>query len=247
LLLLNSLSTEQCRVLFPKRTTKAQDAMIADLLKMLEATKDNPSLEQRKQQNDAFVALEEMRAEKADVCVGRRVDVQVTDDTVKGLPVELLIDVTVIHPTCASKVAAELKSTEANVQARKKFAPKRRGQHPPRVGGNAVQTQHTLKHVTYAPLMAYALQQQADGTRPSAPVFLAGVCSTLGEFGPDMFTIQESLTKAYQRKLVQEGDRLDGYKPERLTAIFRSDFKASVHVAVAKGLVRMIRESGLAM
>ena len=72
-----------------------------------------------------------------------------------------------------------------------------------------------------------------------------GVSSTLGELGKDMFTLQEKLCAAFRRKVEEEPVRGDGYGSKRLTAEFRSDFKAALFVAVATGTARMLREAGL--
>ena len=75
--------------------------------------------------------------------------------------------------------------------------------------------------------------------------FRAAVCTTLGEFGPDLWKLQEELVKLYAAKLVREGPRLDGYTGKQLTAAFRTDLKNSLQVAVAKGMADMLPGAGL--
>lgn len=69
--------------------------------------------------------------------------------------------------------------------------------------------------------------------------------STLGEEGPDAVSLREWITMAYARKLEREGlVRDDGRRIQDMTADFRSRFRSSVHIAVAKGLARQISSAG---
>ena len=45
--------------------------------------------------------------------------------------------------------------------------------------------------------------------------------------------------------MVREGPRLDGYTGKQLTAVFRTDLKDSLQVAVAKGMADMLLGAGL--
>lgn len=191
-----------------------------------------------------FAELQEMRADYQQTCVGRRLDVQLVDGLGdRALAEEMCIDTTVIHPNCKSRHEAEFKSTEdrgreqaqASVAGRKKKV----------VMGRAVKDQENLKRNCYAPLMAFAEKQEKDGKRLSSPKFYPAVCSTFGECGAGLFSLQERIIKAYLRDLDVQGPRLDGYSPSYLSAVFREDFKASVQVAVAKGVGRMLLEAGL--
>ena len=100
-------------------------------------------------------------------------------------------------------------------------------------------------------LLAIALKQHCtcDGKRQSKPEFVPAVCSTLGEFGQGMFRLQEVLVKTYASKMRDvmhpANTSLDGYTIPQLTAVFRSDFKAAMQVAVAKGFAKMMLEAGL--
>jgi hypothetical protein len=98
--------------------------------------------------------------------------------------------------------------------------------------------------------MVYAKKQRLDRKRSAETIsFLPAVCSSLGEFSPGMFTLQELLVKILAFKLAMEreasGPRGDGYTSAQLTAKFRTSFKAAVQVAVARGLARQLIFAGL--
>jgi len=111
--------------------------------------------------------------------------------------------------------------------------------------GYAVQEQTKFKHSTYNPLLAIANHQATNGARAKSPTFIAAVVSTFGEFGLETIKLQEALTNAYARKLSREGNRQDGFSVQRLTAEYRNKFRNRLHIAVAKGIGRMINTCGL--
>ena len=87
-----------------------------------------------------------------------------------------------------------------------------------RFKGRAVQSATKRKHTLYAPLMTLASKQAVDGRRKKAPRFFAAACSTLGEWGQDVFALPEWLVHAYALKLEEEGDQDDGSSIAKLTA-----------------------------
>ena len=215
-----------------------------------ELTKANvlDSGEGEKRREQLIEQLASRRNMRQRECVGLRVDLRIVDSESHPKQ-EMIVDVTSIHPTCKTRIKAEWKKTLENMAEGEKqeALPIRKRRH---LVGAAVDHQTKLKHEKYAPLMALLKKQQLDGKRDTHPIFIAGVCSTLGEFGPDLFQLQEWLTKVYARKLEREedykGPRLDGLSTATLTAEFRTGFKTSLQVAVAKGLARMLSEAGLA-
>lgn len=110
--------------------------------------------------------------------------------------------------------------------------------------GSTVAKQELLKVKTYSPLVRIATEQFEKGKREVLPVFHPFVVSTLGEEGPLAVGLREWIIRAYARKLEREGPRDDGRKIEHMTADFRSRFRCSMHIAVAKGLARMISSAG---
>jgi hypothetical protein len=130
-------------------------------------------------------------------------------------------------------------------QEKKKSVRKEKGEGPREIPpGSAVAKQELLKVRTYSPLIRVATEQFEKGKREVLPVFRPFVLSTLGEMGPQAVALREWITRAYARKLEREGPRADGRKIEHLTADFRSRFRSSIHIAVAKGLARMISSAG---
>ncbi len=69
--------------------------------------------------------------------------------------------------------------------------------------------------------------------------------STHGEFCPGAVRLQEWLTEKYRARVLLEGDRDDGQKPETLTTAFRQDFRSSLLVASCKGLADMLAAAGM--
>ena len=240
------LTEKQCRSLFLKQPTKAQQKQTLELLQELQ---QHAALSEDKREHieQKFREIEAGRKRRQKDCVGLRADLQIIDRSTHPAT-ELLVDVTSNHPTCKSYIKGELEHTEHNVASELKtkgLPPDKR----PHLVGYAVRELHQLKHSKYAPLMAMVLKQHLDRKRESKPEFIAGVCSTLGEFGPDMVKLQEDLTKMYLRRLQEEerlsGPRLDGYTQAQLTGIFRSAFKCNTQTAVAKGFARMLCDVGL--
>ena len=69
--------------------------------------------------------------------------------------------------------------------------------------------------------------------------------STHGEFCPGAVRLQEWLTEKYRARVLLEGDRDDGEKPETLTTAFRREFRSSLLVASCKGLADMLAAAGM--
>ena len=242
-MLLNVLTEEQCRSLFLKQPNKQQASKIADLLEDLQENLVQSSEESRARIDKQFAELESERKKYQEDCKGRRVDVQVIDMNANP-PLELLIDTTSIHPTCKSRLRAEVKSTTHNIELLA-AANGLRDAHKPHPVGAAVTSQAHLKRDKYAGLVALATRQQLEGRRATKVSFKAAVCSTLGELSPGFFSVQESICRMHSNKLNREGPRLDGYSAAQLTATFRSSFKCAIQMAVAKGFATMLLEAGL--
>ena len=69
--------------------------------------------------------------------------------------------------------------------------------------------------------------------------------STHGEFCPGAVRLQEWLTEKYRARVLLEGDRDDGEKPETLTTAFRREFRSSLLVASCKGMADMLAAAGM--
>lgn len=241
--LLSQYSAKQCRAIAPKQPTSAQKLAATNLAEHLRAkdpmrteTKDDERITQAK-----FRHLASLRKPYQQF-VGQRVDVWLRDYRTGE---EALVDTTATHPNCESLRNQEFKRVVENVKAGMAPASKSDSKQKKRFEGLAVQNATKRKHTLYAPLMTLAAKQAVDGRRQKAPKFFAAACSTLGEWGQDMFALQEWLVHAYALKLEEEGDQDDGSTIAKLTAAFRNSFRNCMYVAVASGVARQLLESGL--
>ena len=155
-----------------------------------------------------------------------------------------MIDTTATHPSCESYRERELKQTLANIEDGMDPASVSKDTKK-RYAGYAVARASKDKHTLYAPLVTLTSKQAVDGRRSEAPKFFAAACSTLGEWGQDMFALQEWLVHAYAMKLEEEGPQDDGSETKHLTAAFRNSFRSCMYVAVAKGVAKQLLQSGM--
>ena len=229
-LLLGQFTEEQCRALFPKKPSKKYRAVVREILKVAGSSGSYSAAEL----TPAFTELQALSTatQRDSKNKGLRIDVQLVDPIVAE---EIWVDVAAFHPMTPGRLKAEHK------QLRENFAqPLRR-----RRAGKAVEDHQKLKHMTYMPMLSVARKQWKDGKRICMPQFLGSICSTLGEFSPDMVRLQEWLVKAHLRKLGREGDRADGRSMEALSAQFRNELRNAVIVAVMKGQAEMLVSAGL--
>jgi hypothetical protein len=105
--------------------------------------------------------------------------------------------------------------------------------------------EYQIKLDRYALLAAIAEKQFLDGWRPVAPLVLPVVLTTHGEFCPGAIELQEWLVEKYRLRLLLEGPRDDGEKPEHLTACFRRELRASLLVAMILGTSAILSAAGL--
>jgi hypothetical protein len=241
--LLNQYTAKQCRAIAPKQPTNAQKLAAEDLTKhlggkdpMRTETKDEERITEQKFRQLASLAKPYQKF------VGQRVDVWLRDYRTGE---EALVDTTATHPNCESLRELEFKRVIENVAAGMNPASRSEAKQKKRFEGRAVQCATKRKHTLYAPLMTLASKQAVDGRRKKAPRFFAAACSTLGEWGQDMFALQEWLVHAYALKLEEEGPQDDGSSIAKLTAAFRNSFRNCMYVAVASGVARQLLESGL--
>ena len=117
---------------------------------------------------------------------GLRIDIEITDPHTNQTR---WIDVTVIHPTCKTRIKRELKHRIQNLEAEKEA---RQNNEPNKFKGRqgyAVMQQTKTKHDVYEPLISIAEKQFQSKRRVQRPIFWAGVASALGEFGPETIKI----------------------------------------------------------
>ena len=106
----NALTSEQCRSMFLKHPSKKQKEFICDLLRDV-TDASSSSLKIAPEIMRKFEQLEEMRSNHQADCAGHRVDVAIIDEHAYPNSTEMLVDVTSVHPSCVSKLTAELNST----------------------------------------------------------------------------------------------------------------------------------------
>jgi hypothetical protein len=231
-LLLHQFTLEQCQTMFPKRA-KVKLAAQARLLEreLRAATLLAPSereIKQRELGEQLDTLLDLVKDGK-----GLRLDGTVTH---LASGEQIWYDTTTVHTTCSTKIAAELTLT------RKRQAAGKEGKHMQSAGLMAV---HQTKLDRYALLAALVERQVLDGLRTAPPTILPVAVSTHGELCPGAVRMQEWLVGKYRARVLLEGDRDDGEKPETLTANFRRDFRSSLLVASCKGLADMLLSAGM--
>ena len=237
-LLLEQFSAARCRTLFAKRPNKKQKAMADDLQRAIKRWHVIPEGEARQLLGEQIKQTQSTLERQLGAKKGLRIDVQITDP-VSGQ--ETWVDTTCIHPTCASRLAKEVKLLEEQL----KDPPRTTTGRPALRIGQAVQDQAALKVEHYQPLVNVAQEQVNSGRREEAPTFFPAVVSTHGELGKATQALIERLTHSYGLRLAREGDRKDGAEPATLTARFRNELRCTLKVAAAKGLGRMLLASGL--
>ena len=81
-----------------------------------------------------------------------------------------------------------------------------------------------------------------DRQRGSAPSFHVAALTTLGQFGEQFETLIEKIVQ--HRSELNDGPRMDGKSPQRVTLEFRQNFKMDLKIAMARGNALMITRAG---
>ena len=81
-----------------------------------------------------------------------------------------------------------------------------------------------------------------DHQRGSAPSFHVAALTTLGQFGEQFETQIEKIVR--HRSELNDGPRMDGKSPQRVTLEFRQNFKMDLKFAMARGNALMITRAG---
>ena len=141
----------------------------------------------------------------------------VLKDPIAG--VEIWVDVTVRQPTCRHYL--------------------QRGD-PEAASARALKEAVVLKNRTYGNLLRAA--QVEDHRRGCAPSFHVAALTTLGQFGEQFETLIEKIVR--HRSELNDGPRMDGKSPQRVTLEFRQNFKMDLIIAMARGNALMITRAG---
>jgi hypothetical protein len=240
LLLKGQFSQIECNTLFQKAPTKAQTAENEQLLAERELASQLP----RGPDKERALAVLRQRCVLAvrDTSGGLEVDNHILDPFSTD---EIIVDVTCIHPTCGSRLPAELRHTKEKIESARKARLEGGRDRLRKAQGAAVKAQTTHKHTKYAPLMAIMEKQKADKIRTVVPRFYAACMSTYGELGKETIELTEWLTRKYGERLDREADDDDGIARATKTAQYRREFRVAMLTAVAKGQAEMLLTCGL--
>ena len=149
----------------------------------------------------------------------RRMDIVLKDPNAGE---EIWVDVTVRHPTCDHYLRAHGDPTAASVRALKEAVDR--------------------KNRTYGGLLRAAQMEAEDHQRVNAPSFHVAALTTLGQFGEQFDTLIEKIVR--HRSEFNDGPRMDGKSPQRVTQEFRQNFKMDLIIAMARGNAFMITRAG---
>jgi hypothetical protein len=253
-LLLRKFTPLQCRLMFHKSPNKQHLEDVDALLGLMtEAEKPRVTPSEKKaimnKIDDGLKVMQMMMAGKSYEVKegdrqGLRVDIDIFDVHTGATR---WLDVTSVHTTCKSYLKAELKWAEANIQA---FLEGKDEKHWPHLEGARAAKAEKDKRALYGQMAMEGRRQKIKGLRKEEPVFVPLVVTTHGEMGLAMVKHQEWVTGVYKAKVAQDGldhPREDGVSPKQLTSVFRTEFRTSVQVAVAKGVAQMLSEAGMSM
>ena len=238
-LLLGQFSKEICNKLFPKNHSKTYRECFDQVFKAIEQAATSQTEHQRMRANEdlqaAVCKLESNRDGR-----GIRLDLSLKNPITSE---EEWIDTTVIHSTADSYITKEFKHAQQMTLSRN-F--NQAGHHD--VTQNSISPAVSLAHKgklqRYSALMKLASHQHRLGKRSTMPLLTPFVVSDVGEMNEEAIALQQRITAAYKRKLMQEGPRPDGQTINHLTSLFRAKLRVALQMAIVKGLGAMLRSGG---
>ena len=236
-LLLGQFSREECRRIFPKRSSKAHKAHLAEAAKAL----TNNGLTEDQKQALIQQKINLLPVPKKDE-VGLRIDLTIEDP---GSGETKWIDVTAIHTTAPSYIQKEIKAVQKRAQTAQlaqevKQADPTVAEQSPNIAERA-----QAKRDKYARLLLVAKKQQAEKKRATLPSFVPFVLADNGELGLEALQLQEWLVDKYKKANLEQALR-DGVNPSQAARDFRRSLKTSVQYALASGVGAMVTAAGQA-
>ena len=234
-LLLNTLTKDQCRVLFPKKPSCVSRDLTAKLGRLITRV---ATMAPGPRKDEAVREAEQFAANIPFGTKGLRTDIDIGFNDCS-----LWIDAAGIHPTATSqsrevhKFNMRVTETEAALGA---GAAKEVHLHEP-----SPCVLKTVKRKTdlYAPLVSAGKAHALSGLRKVAPQFHACILSHLGEMSSGLVTVVETVTRKFGELTAAE--RLhDGVSLKRKTGAFRSEFKNALMAVNAGGFGRAIGDAG---
>ena len=234
-LLLNTLTKDQCRVLFPKkpsRVSRELTAKLGQLITKVATMAPGPLKDEAAREAERFAANIPFGTK------GLRIDIDIEFNDCS-----LWIDAAGIHPTATSQFR-EVHKFNARVSETEKA-----------LGAGAAKEAHlhepspciakTVKRKTdlYAPLLSAGRAHALSGLRKTAPQFHACILSHLGEMSSGLVTVIETVTRKFGELAAAEHLH-DGVSLKRKTGAFRSEFKNALMAVNARGFGRAIGDAG---
>ena len=113
---------------------------------------------------------------------------------------------------------------------------------PEDASARALKEAVVLKNRTYGNLLRAAQVEAEDHRRWCAPSFHVAALTTLGQFGEQFETLIEKIVRHHSD--LNDGPRMDGKSPQRVTLEFRQNFKMDLIIARARGNALMITRAG---
>ena len=236
--LLDKYPAEVCKVIAPKRKSKAAmaSATMASLVLGRACERGvGPTMEELR----GLASLVEGGGPTGE-SAARRVDVSFTDCQGR----EMFMDASAIHTTCSSRLgsamrfALEAEQADMAAAAEGTLDPMQSAASTPIVAAQQAKVDH------YQPLMNLIKLQSLRHERPKGPEFFGCIVSHSGEMSPHVFLAVAWLTRAYKLSLKKAGPRRDGRTARQLTARFRRRLKDNITAALAWGFGLMLISAG---
>jgi hypothetical protein len=223
------------RVLFPKRPSPERLKIAALLVKALRASYSDPDPTIAAAAKVTVASILSSTPAKLE---GLRVD------CIMQLRHSLLwIDVGIVHPTSASKLAA-VKTFVTQLYNAEKVAD---GNHAlnslAQVSSPPVVTYGNVKKAKYFPLIEDTLTQVKNGQRAMAPTLVPCIFSHSGEMSPESLRVVELITREYTAMTALLYFE-DGVSLKHRSAAFRTRFKDALMVANANGFGATLAHAG---
>ena len=238
--LLHEYSKAETHLLFPKKKTPANTALINELnacRRVLKEKKDLTGDEINALQQNIDRILQEPKDDAK--CI--TLDVLLTDPQKQET---WWIDVARIHPTVKTRIkdAADWFANEAEAERRNLEV----GTNNPYKGSSSAPVHEYVdfKFKHYALMRLLASRQVKRGMRKFNPTFLAGIISHTGEFSKGVFDIVELIANN-AKKLTTITPSLDGLTPARVSAEIRTRFKDALATCNAIGVANAFLDAGI--
>jgi hypothetical protein len=173
---------------------------------------------------------------------GVRLDLEISLPSEKGT-LEIWCDFTGIHPTskgARAPLATFLRATRMSDSAASGVVLNNAMAREP---SPAVVQATKVKMARYLTLMGLATTQVQKRMHTTLPKLVAGVITHLGELGPDMIGLIETLTSAAARQF-RAGPLSRGLSRAKYTAIYRTKLKDALLCANASGFGQALVAAG---